>query len=499
VSLPDVARLDRLSDDDLRALRDRLRAVGFDAEAVDRLMAPARGTGSALRGALLEWHLRNAPGGAAIVARAFVLVDPVPEPDLARALGAPLVDRLLEGGLLERRGDGVCAPYLLDVIGETLVFSDPVVRGGGAVLGSGPNTNLLMAAAYPPARVADVLDLGCGSGALSLVLAANAERVLGLDSSPRAIALARFNARLNGLRNVEFEVSDRFAAARDRTFDLIVSQPPFLALPEGVEPIAHLHGGARGDELAFEMLHETPTHLATGGRAVFAVDWPEIEGEPSLVSRLRARIDPDVDLLVLLPPPATPEEHCANHAAAVALDASPRWAALVRAWRAHLHQLGVRAVRPSLTVLQRRPSAAGAAFTASIEIGPLGWVQPSSARIGRLLAARALLAGSDDELLLTSLRIPPKTSIVAERDAADPGAVPRFHARFSPRAMLPPLGLNDESVTLAQLVHQTGSIGEALAFYQRTLSVDGPAARAKLLPHAREALERGLLEPAPSG
>ncbi len=147
----------------------------------------------------------------------------------------------------------------------------------------------------------------------------------------------------------------------------------------------------------------------------------------------------------------------------------------------------------------RRRATPGAPLTSAIDIAALAAVQPSSARIARLLATRDLLAGNDAELLSAKLRIPPKTTIVTERDGTDPGAPMLIQARFSPRAMLLPLGLNDEAVTLAQLVHQAGSIAEALAFYQRTLGVDATTARGKLLPHAREALERGLLEPAPGG
>lgn len=500
VSLPDIARLARLSDDDLRAFRERLRAIGFDVECVDRLMTPVRSIPPALRSPLLIWQARHATGNAALAMRALVASDPVPEADLARALGAPLLERLLDGGLLERGDEGLCSPYLLNLLGEVLIFVDKLSHGGEAVMGSGPTTSALMAAAYPAARVAEMLDLGCGAGTIAIVLAANVDRVTGLDVSPRAVALARFNARLNDVRNAEFFESDGYAAVEGRQFDLVVSQPPFVARPESAESVTYLFGGARGDELPLRLLRETPPRLAPGGRAVFLVEWPELENEPPITATLRAQLDPSIDVLVLLPPLVTPEEQSVRHAAALAGEAGPRYAAMIRAWREHLHHIGVRAVRPSFTVLRRRAGAAEVTgFTASIDIGTFAAVQPSSARIGRLLATRELLAGDEAELVATSLRIPPKTTLVAERDAADPGASTQLHARFSPRAMLPPLGVNDEAATLAQLVHQTGSIGEALAFYQRTLGVDAAAARAKLLPHAREALERGLLEPAPSG
>jgi 23S rRNA (cytosine1962-C5)-methyltransferase len=73
----------------------------------------------------------------------------------------------------------------------------------------------------------------CYSGAFSLNAALNggAREVLGIDSSPKAIALARANAELNGATNVHFEAANCFQAlerlaAEGRRFDAIVLDPP---------------------------------------------------------------------------------------------------------------------------------------------------------------------------------------------------------------------------------------------------------------------------------
>jgi precorrin-6B methylase 2 len=510
VSPPDVARLSRLTDDDLRAFRDRLRAIALDVEAVDRAMLPGRALPPVLREPLVRWHARHAPGEAGLVIRAFVADDPVSEADLVRAFGVALFEALLGAGLLERTAAGVASPYHLAHYDETLVFVDRLTHGVDAIVAS-PVAPALMAAAYPPARIGSVLDLGCGAGGMALVLAANAERVVAVDDDPRALALARFNARLNGVRNLELldgEAFARLGAQQGQAFELVTSLPSFDAFPA--------QAGGHGDERAALRLVAAARQLQPGGRAILYAEWLELESEPPIQARLRARLDPldaEVDLLVLLAPATALDERCIRAAAAAAPALDARWAQLCEQARENLQRVGARATRPSLTVLRRRaaPGATGGTsassassapaplFTTAVEIGPLSTVQPSSARIGRLLATRDLLATSDSELLSAKLRIPPKTTIVSEREASDPGATLMTHARFSPRAMLPPLGLNDEAVTLAQLVHQTGSIAEALAFYQRTLGVDAAAARTKLLPHARDALERGLLEPVPGG
>jgi release factor glutamine methyltransferase len=77
-----------------------------------------------------------------------------------------------------------------------------------------------------PEQAGDVLDVGCGAGTLALVAASRgARRAVGVDLSERAIELARFNARLNGVA-AEFRAGDLLAPVRGEAFDLVVSQPP---------------------------------------------------------------------------------------------------------------------------------------------------------------------------------------------------------------------------------------------------------------------------------
>jgi release factor glutamine methyltransferase len=147
------------------------------------------------------------------------------------------------------------------------------------VLDPRPETEVLVAQALA-APFASVLDLGTGSGAILLTLLAErpAAAGLGSDVSPAALAVARDNAARLGLA-ARFVLSDWFAAVRG-TFDLIVSNPPYIAAAEmaGLAPEVrdwepHLALSPGGDGLgAFRAICAgAAAHLAPGGRLLLEI------------------------------------------------------------------------------------------------------------------------------------------------------------------------------------------------------------------------------------
>lgn len=96
------------------------------------------------------------------------------------------------------------------------------------------------------------------------------------DINPRAVALCEFNAAVNRIANVEFRVSDLFAAIAGERFDLIVSQPPYYPGRE----LTFLHGGPRGDELATRIVETIPDYLLPTGRGIVFTSWPDTSHLP---------------------------------------------------------------------------------------------------------------------------------------------------------------------------------------------------------------------------
>jgi release factor glutamine methyltransferase len=98
-----------------------------------------------------------------------------------------------------------------------------------------------------------ILDMGTGSGAIALSIAharPNAE-VVAVDSSSAALEVAQFNAQRLNLGNVRLLHSDWFGALQGERFDIIVSNPPYIAADD-----AHLTQG--------DVRFEPPSALASG-------------------------------------------------------------------------------------------------------------------------------------------------------------------------------------------------------------------------------------------
>ncbi|MES2114932.1 MAG: peptide chain release factor N(5)-glutamine methyltransferase [Pseudomonadota bacterium] len=186
-----------------------------------------------------------------------------------RALTADEAQRL--AALVQRRIDGEPVAYL---IGQREFFGLPF-EVNPAVLIPRPETELLVELTLerlPPQGA--VLDMGTGSGAIAVALAHGRPdaAVTALDVSADALAVARRNASANGA-NVTFMQSDWYGALAHERYDLIVSNPPYIAsgdrhLGEGdlrFEPAGALTDHADGLSALRTIVAGAARHLAPQG------------------------------------------------------------------------------------------------------------------------------------------------------------------------------------------------------------------------------------------
>ena len=172
-----------------------------------------------------------------------------------------------------------------------------------------PDTELLVetALALLPATPLQVLDLGTGTGAIALALACErpAWQVTGVDRVAEAVALAQGNGTRLQLANARFAESCWFSALAGQRFQLIVSNPPYIAaadphLSQGdvrFEPSSALVAGVDGLDDIRLIIEQAPEHLLAGGWLLLEHGFDQAEAvRELLVQRGFAAVDSRRDL-----------------------------------------------------------------------------------------------------------------------------------------------------------------------------------------------------------
>ena len=183
-----------------------------------------------------------------------------------RSLPADAEAMFLEFARRRARGEPIA--YLL---GQKEFYGLPLAVNP-AVLIPRPETELLVELALAR-KPASVLDLGTGSGAIALAIKRHLPqaRVVGVEASMAALAVAARNAVKLGLE-VDLRHGLWFGPVAGERFDLVVSNPPYVAegdphLTQGdlrFEPRSALVAGAEGLDALREIARASPSHLNAG-------------------------------------------------------------------------------------------------------------------------------------------------------------------------------------------------------------------------------------------
>ncbi|MDH5326993.1 MAG: peptide chain release factor N(5)-glutamine methyltransferase [Gammaproteobacteria bacterium] len=152
-------------------------------------------------------------------------------------------------GLIQQRHEGKPIAY---IVGRKEFWSMDL-QVSEATLIPRPETERLVELALdriPNDAHYTIADLGCGSGAIGLALAKerSACHIIATDTSAAALRIAQSNAHSLGIKNVSFVQAHWLNPFASRCFDLIVSNPPYIAPDD-----PHLHSG--------DLIFEPPTAL----------------------------------------------------------------------------------------------------------------------------------------------------------------------------------------------------------------------------------------------
>jgi len=443
--------------------------VGFDEERVDRLVRDDGGLG--FEDGLAALRLRpEADEPLCVLVRLFLGRESLPAATVAAAMGRFDLDALAGTGLIALRDGVVRARFALEPLDGLVVASD---RSAGRlrtdhVVRIGPATRTL-AALTVRRPVEAALDIGTGSGVQAFLAARHSERVVGSDLNPRALRLARLNAELNGIENVDWRRGNLFEPVRDEEFGLVAANPPFVVSP--VQEFAYRDGGLGGDLLSREAVTGAASHLREGGFATILCSWiktPERWFERSGCDAWVLEFVTDGPVTYAVRWNSFPGRRPATLATA----AEP--------WLADYRARGIESISTGAIVLRKRSGKNWVRFD-KLAVGPRG---EAGAHVERIFAAQDYLQSLRDEteLLTSALALAPGTVLVERRL---PGGVLE-RARLTVDQGLPLPGRVPVSLAPALA---------ALDGHRPLADILPPAARAEALPALRELVARGLLVP----
>lgn len=195
--------------------------------------------------------------------------------------------------LLSKRQQGYPIAYL---IGQREFWSLNLMVTPATLIPR-PETELLVdlaLAKIPPEMELSIADLGTGSGAIALAIAKERPQamVYGVDKSLAALAVAKLNAKRLQIANVIFIAADWLTAFASTTFDIIVSNPPYLAeqdphLTQGeirFEPVTALVAGHDGLQDYRMLIKQAKSILKPKGQLLFEHGYQQAESIVSLLT-----------------------------------------------------------------------------------------------------------------------------------------------------------------------------------------------------------------------
>ncbi|MFC5863362.1 class I SAM-dependent methyltransferase [Acidicapsa dinghuensis] len=325
---------------------------------------------------------------------------PVAKANAEKTIPAEMLGLLEQTGLIAEQGENWAATVMLLHTDGFLVAADhpSAIERHEADLVLWPNPTSKFLAKFAIRRHSRAtLDLGTGSGILSLQAAAFSDKVIATDLNERAVEMARFNVWLNGIKNVDVVAGDCFAPVAGEKFDLILSNPPFFITPQS--DYLFCDNSMELDGLCRRLVKEAPEHLSEGGYLEMLCEWAQVTGErweDRVAEWLRGT---GCDAWVMKGVTQDPEEYAQRRVKEISQDPGGD-AEAYAGYMNYYRQRGVEAIHDGLVVIRKREGK----NWARIEEVP----KTPSGELGEMIvtsfAAQDLLQNADTDEAFLKLR-----------------------------------------------------------------------------------------------
>jgi len=292
-----------------------------------------------------------------VLVRWFWLARALSEEDFTSLVPDGFLTLLLKSELLRREAGKMRATAMLLPYDHFLVASDhpEAIERKESAMVLWPNPTSKFLARFSVRRHSRAtLDLGTGSGILSLGAARYSDQVVATDLNQRAVEFAKFNARLNGVEKIEVLAGDCFAPVEGRKFDLILCNPPFFITPES--DYLFCDNSMDLDQLCRRLVKEGPAYLNEDGYMQMLCEWAEIEGEPWEERIAEWLSGTGCDAWVMKGLTQDPAEY-AQHRIKETYGNQGGDAELYHGYMTYYRKRGVKAIHDGLIVIRRRTGA----------------------------------------------------------------------------------------------------------------------------------------------
>ena len=407
--------------EDVRRFRSMFEAAGYTDGGV--LKALGVEDVPSLRGSDVPLLLHRTNRGTTLdtLIRLFLIDVPTDLEAVRHAVRPLQPETLVQAGLLEIEGTVATATVkVLPFRNLLLAFDSPrrlqTPLGEDYVMGIGTST-LTLANLTVRRHARLTLDLGTGCGIQALLAAPHSDRVLAVDRNPRAVKLATLNARLNGLSNIECREGDFFEPVRGKTFDLVVTNPPFVISPE--RRYIYRDGGMDGDQVCQKIVRQVPQFLNAGGYCQILCNWVHLAGK-DWRERLAGWFEGSgCDVWVMRSETRDAATYASTWIQHTERGEPERFHERFGAWMAYYEDLGIEAVSAGVITMRR---SSGQSTWYRAEDGPEKMLGPCGDSIVRGFELRDFLEGLDNSGLLDArLKVSPEVCLERHSEPSPDG------------------------------------------------------------------------------